>query len=98
MKFSTWGLTYEDACKLIDALKSENFDAHIAAGGISMYPEEARIERFYQICSEHNTVPMIGNTLHQEQILNPGKANKWINDAVRTLHGIEMGLKEDGHG
>jgi hypothetical protein len=48
-------LTYKDACKLIDALKAENFDANITAGGIAMYPEIAQIERFFQFAQ--NTMP-----------------------------------------
>lgn len=82
MKFSTWGLTYADACSLIDALKASGVDANITAGGIAMHPEPAQLQKMHDICAEFNTCAVAGNTLHQELVLNREPAQKWIQDRV----------------
>lgn len=94
-KFSTWGLTYEDACTLINALNAEGIDANITAGGIAMYPDTPQaIVKMHEICTSYGTTAVVGNTLHQEMVLNPRNANKWINDQVRAIHGEELNLPE----
>jgi hypothetical protein len=95
MQFSTWGLPYEKACELITGLKAEGIEANITTGGVSMYPEEHQIPRFYEICKIYDATPVLGNTLSEERILNPAKANKWINDRARSQHGVELGLPEN---
>ena len=94
-KFSTWGLTYQDACSLIHVLKIEGVDAHITAGGITMYPDSPQgMIKMHEICGKYGATAVVGNTLHQEMVLNPKKANKWINDRAREIHGEELGLPE----
>lgn len=92
MKFSTWGLTYSDACSLIDELNAGGIEANITAGGVAMYPDESRIPKMHLICKSWNTTASVGNTLHQAQVLNPKTANAYINRLAKDIHDVDLGL------
>lgn len=87
MHFSTWGLPYKAACQLIDDLSQEGIQANITAGGIAMHPEPGQIDAMHRICKEFNAQPVVGNTLHQELVMNPERTRKWIDDMARKQHG-----------
>lgn len=80
MKFSTWGLTYQNACDLIDALKSAGIEAYITAGGVAIYADPPQINRMNAICKKFSATAVLGNTLHQELVLNKDAAMSWIED------------------
>jgi hypothetical protein len=94
-KYSTWGISYAEACDLIKLLKESGVHANIASGGIAMYPEnETQTSIMKAACAAYGTTAMEGNTLEKDRVLDPAKANAYINRQAK-VHGVDMGLPEE---
>jgi hypothetical protein len=70
MAYSTWGLTYDDACALIELLKEHGITSNITAGGIAIHPEgDTQISKMKAACRAYGTTAIEGNTPHQDRVL-----------------------------
>jgi hypothetical protein len=70
MKYSAWGLTYDDACSLLELLKESGISSNITAGGIAIYPDgKTQISKMKTACGAYGTTAIEGNTPHQDRVL-----------------------------
>lgn len=87
--WSVMGLTYDNACKLIEELEAtEKIEANIVPGGVRVYSNGCQ-KLMFEICKKYNTVPQRGLTRMQESVIlnnfNKKKHLKSVKIALRKL-------------
>lgn len=92
-RFSAEGLTYPEACRLINYLKSKSIDANISAGGVAVYPDPCMVQTAKEICSQFGASFKAGYTSHKEDFLLQGDTwdavERETNDSISVLKEFE---------
>ncbi len=68
-RFSAHAGSYQNACNLIEKLKSAGIESNITAGGIAIYCEPDQVNDAKAICKELGASFKGGYTSHQEDMM-----------------------------
>jgi hypothetical protein len=68
-RFTAEGLSYSDACKLIDTLKTAGIDANITSGGVAVHPTPEQVNDAAAICKAAKAYYAPGYSMQQENVM-----------------------------
>lgn len=83
------GLTYQQACELIEELNATGvIESNITVGGIQIY-SNGQQEQMFEICKKYKAVPQRGLTRMQESVILKGDyVRNTVNIAKRTARKV----------
>ena len=70
MRYSVYGMAYDEALMLIEDMAKQGIDANITPGGVAIYPDGAsQTDKMNSVCKKFGTVASRGLTMHEEDVM-----------------------------